>query len=135
MKLDFRLVPDQDPKQVTQLVRTHLDRHGFSDIEIVVHDDIVKPVRSSPDHWFVQEAKALLEKHFGKAAIIQPSSPASGTAHPFVEQLGAEIVGIGLTHHGAMLHSPNENIISEQFETMISFSASLFEAMARRASR
>ncbi|WP_112662627.1 M20/M25/M40 family metallo-hydrolase [Microvirga flavescens] len=133
VKLDFRLVPDQNPREVTKLVRAHLDAQGFADIEIVVYDDIVKPVRSSPDHWFVQEAKPLLEAHFGKTAIVQPSSPASGTAHPFVEQLGAEIVGIGLTYHGAMLHSPNENIIPEQFGTMVSFSADLFEALSRRA--
>jgi acetylornithine deacetylase/succinyl-diaminopimelate desuccinylase-like protein len=126
VKIDFRLVPDQDPQHIVGLIRAHLDRHGFGDIELVVHDANVKPVRSSTEHWFIQEARTLLEAHFGKPAIVQPSSPASGTAHPFVEQLGAEIVGLGLTHHGAMLHSPNENIILTQFETMIECSASLF---------
>ncbi len=130
VKIDFRLVPDQDPQHIVGLLRAHLDRHGFQDIEIVVHDANVKPVRSSADHWFVREARELLEAHFGQPAIVQPSSPASGTAHPFVEQLGAEIIGIGLTHHGAMLHSPNENIIPQQFATMIDFSAALFGRLA-----
>jgi acetylornithine deacetylase/succinyl-diaminopimelate desuccinylase-like protein len=134
VKLDFRLVPDQDPKLIVPLVRAHLDRNGFQDIEIVVHDDVVKPVRSAPDHWLVGEASTLLERHFRQPVIIQPSSPASGTAHPFVEQLGAAVIGIGLTHHGAMLHSPDENIISEHFERMVSFSADLFEVMGRKAS-
>jgi acetylornithine deacetylase/succinyl-diaminopimelate desuccinylase-like protein len=93
----------------------------------------VKPVRAAADHWFIRDAKELLETHFGKPAIVQPSSPASGTAHPFVEQLGAEIVGIGITHHGAMLHSPNENIIPEQFEAMIQCSAALFQRLKQRA--
>ncbi|HLM39931.1 MAG TPA: M20/M25/M40 family metallo-hydrolase [Microvirga sp.] len=129
VKMDFRLVPNQDPAHIARLLRAHLDRLGFQDIEVTVHDANVKPIRSSPDHWFVREARDLLEAHFGQAAIIQPSSPASGTAHPFVEQLGAEIFGIGLTHHGAMLHSPNENIIPQQFATMIDFSASLFSRL------
>jgi acetylornithine deacetylase/succinyl-diaminopimelate desuccinylase-like protein len=133
VKIDFRLVPDQNPQSVVSLIRAHLDRHGFEDIELIVHDANVKPVRSSTSHWFVQEAKSLLEQHFGKAPILQPSSPASGTAHPFVEQLGAEIVGIGLTHHGAMLHSPNENIIVDQFERTIRFSASLFRMLTERS--
>jgi acetylornithine deacetylase/succinyl-diaminopimelate desuccinylase-like protein len=133
VKLDFRLVPDQDPKLIVPLVRAHLDRNGFGDIEIVVHDDVVKAIRSSPDHWLVGEAKTLLERHFRQPVIIQPSSPASGTAHPFVEQLGAAVIGIGLTHHGAMMHSPNENIVGEHFGTMVSFSADLFEAMRRKA--
>jgi acetylornithine deacetylase/succinyl-diaminopimelate desuccinylase-like protein len=133
VKIDFRLVPDQDPQHVVQLLRTHLDRHGFDDIDLIVHDANVKPVRSSTDHWFIQDAKELLEKHFGQAAVVQPSSPASGTSHPFVEQLGASIVGIGLTHHGAMLHSPNENVIIAQFVAMTEFSAALFQRLAQRA--
>jgi acetylornithine deacetylase/succinyl-diaminopimelate desuccinylase-like protein len=133
VKIDFRLVPDQDPQHVVGLLRAHLDRHGFEDVELIVHDANVKPVRSSTDHWFIQDAQEILEKHFGRQVIVQPSSPASGTAHPFVEQLGADIVGIGLTHHGAMLHSPNENVIIEQFETMIECSAALFRRLAERA--
>ncbi|MBL0404549.1 M20/M25/M40 family metallo-hydrolase [Microvirga aerilata] len=133
VKIDFRLVPDQDPQAIVSLLRAHLDRRGFEDVELIVHDANVKPVRSSTSHWFVQEAKDLLERHFGKPPIVQPSSPASGTAHPFVEQLGAEIVGIGLTHHGAMLHSPNENIIVGQFEATVRFAASLFGMLAQRA--
>jgi acetylornithine deacetylase/succinyl-diaminopimelate desuccinylase-like protein len=133
VKIDFRLVPDQDPQHVVSLLRAHLDRHGFDDVELIVHDANVKPVRSSTDHWFIQDASELLEKHFGQPVIVQPSSPASGTAHPFVEQLGASIIGMGITHHGAMLHSPNENIIIEQFEAMIECSAALFQRFAERA--
>ncbi len=135
VKVDFRLVPDQDPQHIVALLRAHLDRHGFEDIELIVHDANVKPVRSATDHWFVQDAKAVLEAHFGQSAIVQPSSPASGTAHPFVEQLGAEIVGLGLTHHGAMLHSPNENIIVDQFGRMIECSAAIFARLSERAAR
>ncbi|MGO4524285.1 M20/M25/M40 family metallo-hydrolase [Microvirga sp. 2MCAF35] len=133
VKIDFRLVPDQDPQRAVDLLRAHLDRHGFEDIELIAHDANVKPVRSATDHWFIQDAKVLLEKHFGQPAIVQPSSPASGTSHPFVEQLGATIVGIGLTHHGAMLHSPNENIIVKQFEAMITCSSAIFQKLAERA--
>ena len=133
VKIDFRLVPDQDPQHIVALLRAHLDRHGFGDIELIVHDANVKPVRSATDHWFVQDAKEALEAHFGQPAIVQPSSPASGTAHPFVEQLGAEIVGLGLTHHGAMLHSPNENIIIDQFARMIECSAAILARLSERA--
>lgn len=133
VKIDFRLVPDQDPRHVVRLLRSHLDRHGFEDIDLIVHDANVKPVRSSTQHWFLQDARAILEQHFGRPVIVQPSSPASGTAHPFVEQFGSSIVGIGITHHGAMLHSPNENIIVAQFAAMVECSAALFQRLAERA--
>jgi len=33
-KLDFRLVPDQKVEKVQRLLREHLDKKGFSDVEI-----------------------------------------------------------------------------------------------------
>jgi acetylornithine deacetylase/succinyl-diaminopimelate desuccinylase-like protein len=131
-KLDFRLVPGQDPKAVADLVRLHLDNNGFDDIELIIHDAEVVGVRSDPSHWAVRLGADLLEKWFGQPAILQPSSAASGLAHPFVHQLGATLFGAGLTHHGAMLHSPDENIIIEQFHQMIGFSADFFAALASR---
>jgi len=133
-KLDFRLVPDQQPRAIVDLVRRHLDAHGFEDIELIVHDAGVQAVRSDHEHWAVENGVQLLEKHFGKKPIVQPSSPASGLAHPFVEQMAATLFGAGLTHHGAMLHSPDENIIIEQFEKMIAFSADFFEMLANQCS-
>jgi len=131
-KLDFRLVPDQHPLHVGELVRRHLDKHGFDDVEVKILDAEVEPVRCDHRHWAVQEGIRLLELHFGKTAIVQPSSPASGLAHPFVRDMGATLFGAGLTHHAAMLHSPDENIIIEQLERMIHFSSDFFQALASR---
>ncbi|MBD9596910.1 M20/M25/M40 family metallo-hydrolase [Ensifer sp. ENS05] len=122
-KLDFRLVPNQNPKTVAERLRLHLDRNGFEDIELIIHDAEVCPIRSDPEHWSVREAVPILQQWFGRSPILQPSSPASGTAHPFVERLGATIVGIGLTHHGAMLHSPDENILLDHLSKMIGFTS------------
>jgi acetylornithine deacetylase/succinyl-diaminopimelate desuccinylase-like protein len=132
-KLDIRMVPDQKPDVIADLIKKHMITHGFDDIEILIDDVDVRPVRTNPDHWALGLAVPLLEKHFGKAPILQPSSPASGTAHPFVNHFGAAIIGMGITHHGAMLHSPDENIIISQFEAMIGFSADFFLALANRA--
>ncbi|MGI6574932.1 MAG: M20/M25/M40 family metallo-hydrolase [bacterium] len=33
-KVDFRLVVDQDPEEILTLLRKHLDRHGFNDVQI-----------------------------------------------------------------------------------------------------
>ena len=129
-KLDFRLVPNQHPLHVVELVRRHLDKHGFEDVEVKVLDAEVQAVRCDHKHWAVQEGIRLLELHFGKAPIVQPSSPASGLAHPFIRNMGATLFGAGLTHHAAMLHSPDENIIIEQLEKMIHFSSDFFQKLA-----
>lgn len=132
VKLDFRLVPGQHPVHIAQLLRAHLDRSGFDDIEVNVLDAEVVGVRSDPSNPVVALGADLLEKAFGAPAIIQPSSAASGLAHPFVHRFGAVLFGAGLTHHGAMLHSPDENILISQFEKMIGFSADFFAALSNR---
>src|SRR4030088_2130773 len=47
-KLDFRLIPDQDPADVLYQLRNHLDSHGFEKVEIEWSDG-EKPARSDPD--------------------------------------------------------------------------------------
>ncbi|TGR65735.1 M20/M25/M40 family metallo-hydrolase [bacterium M00.F.Ca.ET.194.01.1.1] len=135
VKLDFRLAPCQHPVHIAQLLRAHLDNLGFDDVEMKILDAEVLGVRSDPSHRAVALGAALLEKWFGRPAILQPSSAASGLAHPFVHTFGATLFGAGLTHHGAMLHSPDENIIVEHFENMIGFSAEFFAALAENFGR
>lgn len=132
-KLDFRLAPGQHPVRIAELLRDHLDRNGFADVELNILDAEVLGVRSDPSHRTVKLGSELLEKWFGRPAIIQPSSAASGLAHPFVHKFEATLFGAGLTHHGAMLHSPDENILIDQFEKMIGFSAEFFAALAEQA--
>lgn len=131
-KLDFRLVQGQDPKAIARLVRRHLDGTGFTDVSMTVLDDEMIGVRSDPAHWAVEMGADLLKQWFGKAPILQPSSPATGPAYSFVRDMEATLFGAGITHHGAMLHSPDENILVDQFERMIGFSADFFGALATR---
>ncbi|MFC6801837.1 peptidase dimerization domain-containing protein [Deinococcus caeni] len=46
VKLDFRLVPDQHPDRIVELLRAHLDTQGFSDIEIIELESHQHPARS-----------------------------------------------------------------------------------------
>src|SRR2546430_11025995 len=46
-KLDFRLIPNQDPDDVLDQLRKHLDRHGFERVEILAGEG-EKPARSDP---------------------------------------------------------------------------------------
>src|SRR5688572_7429063 len=44
-KIDFRMVPDQDPNEIVKLLRAHLDANGFDDIAIDVFGN-ERPARS-----------------------------------------------------------------------------------------
>src|SRR5258707_4905021 len=48
-KLDFRLIPDQDPADILSRLRKHLDTHGFGKVEIVSSDgEKSAPVQPQP---------------------------------------------------------------------------------------
>ncbi|MDQ0393526.1 MULTISPECIES: M20/M25/M40 family metallo-hydrolase [Xanthobacteraceae] len=130
-KLDFRLVPGQSPETIVRLLRQHLDAKGFVDIELTVHDAELRGVRSAPDNPIIAFGAELLGKWFGLEVVLQPSAAGSGPAHHFVRQFGATLFGAGITHHGSRLHSSDENIVIAQFEKMVGFSASFFEALTR----
>ncbi|MFP3854612.1 MAG: M20/M25/M40 family metallo-hydrolase [Anaerolineales bacterium] len=112
-KVDFRLVPDQDPEQVLQQLRDHLDRLGFKDVEIVELGD-EPPGRTDPSDPFLQMVAAEAEPIYGQPQLIQPMSGGSGPIHPFLEHLQVPVATVGISYPGSRAHAPDENIIIDQ---------------------
>ncbi|MFC6661494.1 peptidase dimerization domain-containing protein [Deinococcus multiflagellatus] len=100
VKLDFRLVPDQDPERVVALLRAHLDAQGFGDIEIVELESHQHPARSDLAHPFVQTAVRVAQEVHGQAPILNPSSGGSGPMYPFMRHVGAPVVALGIGNVG-----------------------------------
>ena len=109
-KLDIRLVPDQNPHDIFELLRAHLDRHGFASVAISLAERPEFPSRVDPDHPWVQHAADALEEVYGTPAVVLVSSGGSGPLHPFVHHLDVPVVMIGIGHAGGRVHAPNENI-------------------------
>jgi len=109
-KLDFRLVPDQQPLEILELLRSHLQRHGFGAVEVSLAERPEHPSRVDPDHPWVQHAAAALEEVYGVPATILVSSGGSGPLYPFVHELGVPVIMIGIGHAGGRVHAPDENI-------------------------
>src|SRR5256886_5569351 len=64
-KIDFRLVPDQDPMKIATLLRAHLDRHGFEDVEFSAEGG-EQPYRGPADAPLVRAVAAVAEEAFGR---------------------------------------------------------------------
>jgi len=114
-KLDFRLVPDQDPEEIPGLLKAHLEARGLHDVEVVVLEKGERPARSDLAHPFVGLAKAALEEAFGEKAVLYPNMAGSGPMHPFLHHLKAPAVGLGVGYPGSRVHSPNEHIRVQDF--------------------
>ncbi len=113
-KMDFRLVPDQDPDTVHRALRAHLDAQGFSDIEIRYLGG-QRPARVDPDHPLVRLAAETGQEVYGVPATITPLMGASGPMWWFTGFLGMPVTSPGVDYPGVRAHAPNENIRLEDF--------------------
>lgn len=108
-KVDFRLVPDQDPDDIRQKLRAHLDEHGFSDVQITdLGGD--PPARTDPDDPFVQLVAKVAEEVYEMPMQLVPLVGGSGPSHPFVHDLHLPVATAGLGYPDTKAHAPNENI-------------------------
>lgn len=131
VKLDFRLVPDQDPARVLALLRAHLDAQGLEDVEIAELEAHQKPARADAGHPFVQACIAAAREAYGQEPVVQPSSGGSGPMHPFGEAVGVPCVAAGIGNVGGRVHAPNENILREHFGQGVAFGVALLERLSR----
>jgi acetylornithine deacetylase/succinyl-diaminopimelate desuccinylase-like protein len=113
-KMDFRLVPDQDPDQVHRALRAHLDANGFTDIEVRYLGG-QRPARVDPDHPLVKLAAETAQEVYGRPASITPIVGGSGPMWWFASYLGLPVTSPGIEYPGIRVHSPNEHIRLEDF--------------------
>jgi acetylornithine deacetylase/succinyl-diaminopimelate desuccinylase-like protein len=108
-KVDFRLIPDQNPKDILKKLRAHLDAQGFTDVQIAdLGGDA--PARTDPDDPFIQLVVKTANEVFDKPMKLIPMSGGSGPNHPFVHVLGLPVATAGLGYPDTKAHAPNENI-------------------------
>ena len=108
-KLDFRLIPNQDPADVLSQLRRHLDSHGFDKVEILWSDG-KKPARSDPDSAVGKTMIDCVRELHGEP-ILWPFMPATGPMHPVVAALGIPpVLPVGVGRPDNRIHAPNENI-------------------------
>ena len=127
-KVDFRLVVDQHPADLMQKLRSHLDSHGFSDIEIITHG-AYPAAKVDPDDPFVRLVAQAGQEVYGQPAAIHPTSGGSGPMDPFVRMLRVPIANAGVGYPYSRAHAPNENIRIEDFIRGTQQTARVFAAM------
>jgi acetylornithine deacetylase/succinyl-diaminopimelate desuccinylase-like protein len=108
-KMDFRLVPDQDPDAVHRSLREHLDARGFADVEVRYLGG-QRPARVDPDHPLVKLAAETAADVYGKAAVVVPIIGGSGPMWWFSGFLGMPVTSPGIEYPGARAHAPDEHI-------------------------
>ncbi|HEY3341991.1 MAG TPA: M20/M25/M40 family metallo-hydrolase, partial [Anaerolineae bacterium] len=114
-KVDFRLVPDLTPEIVVDLLRKHLDKHGFTDVEIASYDgyraefcDVEAPI--------VKAAASAARRIYGQEPVMDPNSAGSGPMWSLSSFIGGvPVVSAGISQADSRIHSPNENVILQNY--------------------
>lgn len=118
LKVTCRLVPDQDPVEIVNLIEKHVQKHRppGAIVEVQRIPGSAKPFvidRSDPVHIAAGE---VLEELYGKPPHIVRSGgtiPATGI---FQDVLGADSIMFGWSQPGSGAHAPNEWYRLEDYE-------------------
>lgn len=129
-RIDIRIVPDQQPDEMVDAVRRHLDRHGYADIEIVVREG--EPAWwTPPSHPVVQLAARVSEAVMGQPASIGVSMPGTVPMHQVCARHRVPATMIGAGRADGNLHAPDENIRIEDLGNATRMMGRFVDAFAR----
>lgn len=119
-KFSFRLVPDQDPKDILEKVRAHFEKHCPAGVSIDIyigHDG--KPYLADPHSADGKAAQRALTAAFGSEPVLIREGGSIPIIQSFREILGADTLLLGLALPDCQIHAPNENFPVANFESGI----------------
>lgn len=129
-KLDFRLVPGQDPDRIYQLLEDHLDRFGFYDI-VPKKISCMKPCRAAADSVYVNCIAQAIKAAWGISPLLYPSIGGSGPNHIFTEYLDVECITVPFAGADQNNHGANENLSVQGFMNGIRTGGTIMEKLSR----
>ena len=130
VKMDFRLVAGQSPGPVLDLLREHLARRGFSDIEVVdLHG--VEAAKTPVDSPLVRTAVETWRDVGAREAVVYPTIGGSGPTSLVATELGIPTIMTGaVANPESRIHAPNESARLDDYFESIGYFARFFERFA-----
>ena len=130
-KVSFRLVPDQTPERVRELLEAHLERVAPSGVALkVVELHGGRPWRAAVGGPVFDAASRALEQAFGARPVLAGEGGSIPIVVELEELLGAETLLLGFALPGANMHAPNEWFATDCFEKGIETLVRLYDELA-----
>lgn len=127
-KVSFRLVPDQDPQRIADLVQQHVERVAPAGVTVTVeHLHGGKPWRADLQGPIIDAGKAALTAAFGREPVITGEGGSIPVVGDFERILGAPVLLMGFGLPGENAHAPDEWISDENYRLGIRAAAMLYE--------
>ncbi|MCJ7463205.1 MAG: M20/M25/M40 family metallo-hydrolase [Thermoplasmata archaeon] len=129
-KVDFRLVPDLTEEKVEALLRSHLERRGFSDIQVRRIDRGYDPAKTPISNPFVQLVHRAATEIASPAPVdLIPMSWGSGPLYLLTPHAPCCIM-VSDSDLQTNTHAPDENWILTSMCNSMAFVALVAERMA-----
>ncbi|WP_457091487.1 M20 family metallopeptidase [Microvirga sp. P5_D2] len=110
-RCQLRFVVGVNPDEVLPALRRHLDRHGFTMVEIAKsREEIFHATRLDPEDPWVHWVMNSLAKTTGKKPAILPNLGGSLPNDIFSEILGLRTIWVPHSYPGCSQHAPNEHL-------------------------
>jgi len=130
-KLNFRLVPDQEPRAIEALVRRHVARATPSTVRsrLVTHLR-ARPAEIDRGHPAVRAAAFAYRKGFRAAPVFLRSGGSIPVVNVFQEVLGIPTALMGFALPDDRIHAPNERFHLASFTRGIATCLAFLDEMA-----
>jgi acetylornithine deacetylase/succinyl-diaminopimelate desuccinylase-like protein len=123
----LRYVVGTDVDDVLPALRRHLDRHGFTNVDVELgRSSFFKASRLDPADPWVQWAKLSLERTSGKLPTILPNLGGSLPNDIFTDVLGLKTLWVPHSYAGCSQHAPNEHLLAPIAREGLALMAGLF---------
>lgn len=131
-KFSFRLVPNQDPKKITESLEQMLRSLCPPGIKLELIDLHGAPgVLVSLDNPFMSAAAKAIERGFGTAPVFIREGGSIPIVNAFKKKLGADTLLLGWGLDDDNTHSPNEKFCLADFHRGIKASAALWDELGK----
>lgn len=133
-KVSFRLVPDQDPARVAELLRAHVARVAPPEVRVEIeelHGGL--PWRGQVSGGLIDAAGRALARSFGRPPVLTGEGGSIPIVGEFERILEAPVLLLGFALPGANMHAPDEWFPLENFDKGIVALAALLEELGSGA--
>ena len=130
-KMDFRLVPDQQPDDILEKLKAHLKAQGFEDVQVKKlgnGDPVVTPIEGPFVQKMTQICQAFTEQEPQVIPLVGGTLPLLGAMKNNVGVLGISTSG-NPAYYGSGAHAPNEHIRISDIQRAIEFNVFMFSKL------
>jgi len=109
-KITCRLVADQEPAVIVELLARHVEKHTPPGVQVTVRPlpGTARPYLIPADHWGNQAAADVLKELYGKTPYYERAGGSIPVCELFLTHLSAYTVGFAFGLDDEQIHAPNE---------------------------